>query len=439
MPITENQVQLTRDPLFMDQIIINPPGWLLRSGMTVFTFVIFACLILSWIIKYPDKVTAPLILTSENPPISVVSKVAAQIDTILVKDEKVVTQGDLLLIMRSTADWQAIKELSEWLTQLSSLKYSTDFIDIGYSQNWEIGELQNSYSGLVQKITEFQYFLAQNLTKEKVEAIQSEIIQIDELNQSLANQERIYDNELQLVEKDYERTLLLNQTKSASDKELETAISQLLEKKRVREGLRSGIIQNKIRQKQLQTQELELLENEQKDFNIRLIAIKKDIAKLQEEIQSWSEKYVIQAPITGMLSFSEGLTIKKYYNNAQLLGSILPQDSKGRIICRAYLSPFGVGKVEVENRAFISLEAYPDKEFGTIPAQIDRIIPLPAKSNNGETYYTMECYLPNVLLTTYGNIIPFQQQLNGTITIITKDKRLIERFFENVLSVFKTD
>jgi len=49
--------------------------------------------------------------------------------------------------------------------------------------------------------------------------------------------------------------------------------------------------------------------------------------------------------------------------------------------------------------------------------------------------YEVEVKLPSKLLTTYEKEITFSAELKGTAKIITKDKRLLERFFEKVLDI----
>jgi hypothetical protein len=51
--------------------------------------------------------------------------------------------------------------------------------------------------------------------------------------------------------------------------------------------------------------------------------------------------------------------------------------------------------------------------------------------------YEVEIQLPKKLITTYKKEIPVKAQLKGIAKIITKDKRLISRFFEKVLNAIE--
>ncbi|MNE57802.1 hypothetical protein D3C80_1527900 [compost metagenome] len=49
-----------------------------------------------------------------------------------------------------------------------------------------------------------------------------------------------------------------------------------------------------------------------------------------------------------------------------------------------------------------------------------------------EGKYEVKISLPDHLKTTYNKQIPFKVQLKGKVKIITKNKRLLERFFEKL-------
>ena len=100
----------------------------------------------------------------------------------------------------------------------------------------------------------------------------------------------------------------------------------------------------------------------------------------------------------------------------------------------------GVGKVKKGQQTFIELENYPKNEFGLIEGKVAHITSI---DNNGN--YEIKVKLKSTakgrhevnLTTTYKKKIPYQVKLSGSLKIITKKKRLIERFFEKMLSLIK--
>lgn len=51
--------------------------------------------------------------------------------------------------------------------------------------------------------------------------------------------------------------------------------------------------------------------------------------------------------------------------------------------------------------------------------------------------YLVTVKLDSGLMTNYGKKLPFRQESHGTAEIITKDRRLIQRLFDNLKYVIK--
>ena len=81
--------------------------------------------------------------------------------------------------------------------------------------------------------------------------------------------------------------------------------------------------------------------------------------------------------------------------------------------------------IAIGQKANIKLENFPDDEFGMLQGKVDYISMLPDKDG----LYLIDVKLPKELVTTYNKKIPFQQEMRGSVEIITEDLRLIERFF----------
>ena len=92
------------------------------------------------------------------------------------------------------------------------------------------------------------------------------------------------------------------------------------------------------------------------------------------------------------------------------------------------------GKVRKGMRANIRLEGYPYQEFGVLQGQVSSIALVPEKEA-----YLVEIALSDSLVTSYGRTIPFAQELPGTARIITEDRRILDRVFDQVLSLVKNN
>ena len=77
---------LYSDPI--REIMGRPPGRILRWGTLAIFFVIFFFLFFSWMIRYPEKIVAPVEITTVNPPVTLVSKISGNIKFLYVKDKE---------------------------------------------------------------------------------------------------------------------------------------------------------------------------------------------------------------------------------------------------------------------------------------------------------------------------------------------------------------
>ena len=83
------------------------------------------------------------------------------------------------------------------------------------------------------------------------------------------------------------------------------------------------------------------------------------------------------------------------------------------------------GKLKVGQKVNISLENYPETEFGYLVGTLNKISTIP----DSEGFYMLDVKLSNKLKTSYNKEIEFKQEMIGSAKIITEDLRLIERFF----------
>ncbi|MCD6200846.1 MAG: biotin/lipoyl-binding protein, partial [Bacteroidales bacterium] len=92
----------------IEDIIGQPPGWLVRYGTTVFFGLIVMFIAGSAFFTYPNKVLAPVVITTRNPPLAMNARVDGKIVALPVRDTQNVKNGSLLAVMESAADYHEI-------------------------------------------------------------------------------------------------------------------------------------------------------------------------------------------------------------------------------------------------------------------------------------------------------------------------------------------
>ncbi len=188
-------------------------------------------------------------------------------------------------------------------------------------------------------------------------------------------------------------------------------------------------IENQIQQNILQKKE------KHKQLNLDLIATFLD---LQDNIKAWKEKYTFRAPMSGKVQFMKFLTQNQFVQAGEPLFTIVPKESK--IIGQMTLPENGAGKVKPGQEVIIKLDNYPYVEYGSITGKVSDIALTPnllITQTGSSGTYLVNVELPNGLKTNYGAILNFKFETRGTGGIVTKDRRLIERLFDNMSYALK--
>lgn len=157
------------------------------------------------------------------------------------------------------------------------------------------------------------------------------------------------------------------------------------------------------------------------------------------QIDQWKERYAVIAPTNGAVSFQTVWNKGQHVSVGDVIASVVPENGAG-IIGRLQVSSSGFGKVAVGQTVNVRLNGFPYMEFGVLKGKVSSISSIPRvlpTSDGNMVAYTVEVSFPERLKSTYGKNIPMVQQMDGTAEIITKDRRLIERFTDPIVSLFK--
>ena len=173
----------------IDQMLGNPPGWLLRWGLTMILLAALIFAALSWFIKYPDKVAAPITIFTENPAIRVVAKTSGKINQLLVANNEEVAKGEILAVLDNPTRTEDIELLNNFLQKVAAVEDSKAYLTIELLEPIALGNLQNTYADLQQKIKNYQHFLRQYATFGKIDALTAQIKQTKALNANLLKQQ----------------------------------------------------------------------------------------------------------------------------------------------------------------------------------------------------------------------------------------------------------
>ena len=417
----------------IDQILGRPPGWLLRWGITIILVTVLIFGTISWLIKYPDIIETKITIVTKNPVIQVIARETGKIDSLLVSNNQNVKQNDVLAILNSPTSYQDVLLLNNFLK-----KIETNYNHPITIPDLTLGNLQSSYAMLVQKLNTYQYFLKQKNVIQKKISLEFQIEYKENLNNNLEKQQNTLNQEVKLSKKDFDRHKQLYTDNIISSVELEKIETQYLQYKRQLEGTENQIISNNISIEQLRTQIRDIVQDKANSKQEQELAIKSNIETLKSQVSSWEAAFLVNAPISGKVSFARVWSEQQFIKANQSIFTIVPEKKQGATIGRSELPIANSGKVRIGQNVNIQLNGFPFQEYGIIKAKVNGISLVPVESINQDSpNYLIEIALPDSLVTTYNRTIPFRQKMEGTANIITEDRRILDRIFDKLNSILK--
>ncbi len=423
----------------VQDIMGKAPSWVIRWGVTV-VFIIFMGIFLGcYFIKYPDIVISNAEITTYNPPVELIARNDGLINMLYVKDGDMVKSGDIIAVLESTSSWDDISYISTKLQQIQDIDYKQVVKHSWLYQSYNLGELQSIYSTFQKSCRDFQYYLDAEYISQKQGLITDQIIKNEDYYEKQKTQYYHVNRDLALQRNSYERDSMLYINNVISSADFEIAIQSLVSKQNSESGFKASLVSTELQIIGLKQQliELDIQKSDEISEHERLLT--QNYQQLMAEIAKWRQQYTIIAPANGQISFGHFWNDNQYINAGSKLATILPDDDNV-IIGRVQIPSAGFGKVKVGQKVNIKLNGYPYMEFGVLQGRVNSLsaVPEQIQGQEGTTIvYLAEITFSKGLETSYGKKLPMIQQMNGTAEIITKDMRLISRFFNPILSIFK--
>lgn len=149
-------------------------------------------------------------------------------------------------------------------------------------------------------------------------------------------------------------------------------------------------------------------------------------AQLINAVSGWETAYLPVAPINGQVAFMQLWQENQYVAAGETMFVVVPEKDSSPI-GKALIPMQGIGKVKTGQRAVIRLTGFSEQEYGFLEGKVASISPVP--DENGS--YVVEINFPDRLHTHYGRELPAMKVMNGTVEIIVREQRLLERLFNH--------
>ena len=427
--IPKSIAELAEPSEYLREVLATPPRWVIRWGEALVLVLVTILLALGWLIRYPDRIPAEIIITTRQPPVPVRARSGGGLAQLLVSDNQTVEAEQLLAVVQNPADYADVTQLKR---QLQQFDVRETWEQSPFTIAYQLGSLQEAYAHL-QQATE-AYHLYRQLTPlyQQQRAVKRQLERYQDLLTQKRRQRKLLQRKVQLAEKDYRRSEQLHTSGTIADKALEVSERQWIEAQESHEALRSELSQIEVQIANLERERARLGMQHTQEGKQLHTALLSTLDQLRAAIRQWEESYLLMAPQAGMVSFSDFWTEQQFVEAGQTVMRIVPpmDEQAGHVIGQLRVPVQNSGKLTVGQRAEVYLDNYPHAEYGTITGTVQHISSLPKQGQ-----YHLIITFPDGLVTRYDRTIPFQQQLQGRAEIITEDLRLLERLYYHMRSV----
>lgn len=405
--------------------MVGIPGSFLRWGLFLFFALLAAIIAISWFINSATIVSAQVVISTQNPPAPLVAKSGGKIALLCVSNQESVSEKQSIALIENSADYSDVKTLASFIDKMQRRPDWNKTVEIyDLPLGLSLGEIQNSYSRFCVLWQTFRKYLIQAYLSQKIDLLEKQIKRQEEYTIELLNQKELAGQELQLVATSFFRDSMLyvTSTYSISINEFEKSKLTHLQSQGSYSSLQGTIKSNELAMLRLQEARLDLqikLENEIQQFRLDL---DEAFQLLQVSVNQWEEKYLIESPIKGKITFTTYWNENQVIKAGEILATVVPRD-ESQIIARSVVPNAGFGRVKVGQEVNIKLTEFPHMEFGVLKGKVKSLSLVPVEGG-----YIAEIDLINGMRTTYNREIGFIQEMNGTAEIITEESRLIYKF-----------
>lgn len=409
----------------VQEILGQIPHWIIRWGIAVLTGTVLVLLSTSWFVKYPEVLSGPVVLTSQTPPVDIVSRSMGRV-YLLTGDGDRVREKEILGYIGSSSEYKDMMRMAEAVGHISFTagkeQLKAQLLQVQQLPALSLGEVQPAFENYLGQVRSLLLFYELDAHRKQIEQLREKMATSRELNRRLTEQKELLSKELEHAQTVFLSDSTLRAREFISERELNNSRLTLLQRRRSLEEAEIAILNNRALIRDYEGS-IEQLGIEQKQQESQLLTGAEESLKVvRSQFLAWKQTYVLESPFDGTVTFFDHLADSRFVQSGDPLMTVIP-DHPG-VYGLVHIPVSGSGRVKTGQSIHISLENYPVEEVGQVTGIVEHISPLPRENS-----YSIRVRLPDGLRTSYGLTLEFHQQMQGTADIITEDLRLAERFF----------
>jgi HlyD family secretion protein len=407
----------------VQEMLGAPPGWALRWGITAVLAAVVLLLMGAWLVRYPDTVTAQVVLSTAQPAIRMVAPQAGRLQQLLVEDGAQVEPGQVLAVLENPARVEDVLALRDWLQRDRLLSPPDGAL--------QLGTLQRQMASLRRAWEDYDYYLRRSDWAQRIVSLENQQSQLSALSAAQGRKLEVLEAESALAEANFKRNETLAASGNVSQLDKERAQSAMLRLDREIREAEAQRLRNELEAERAHELLITLQQEQRNGAQVRKMAYEEARETLRALVEAWQQAYLVRSAITGNIVYPGPLSEGQYLKEGQLVMTVVPGAGAAEVLARGYLPVQNAGRVAVGMDARLFLDAYPEQQYGALPAEVRHLSLFPEQ----QAYY-IELTLTDGMQTTYGKDLPFSQELSARANIITEDRRLLVRLFDQLRSLW---
>ncbi len=407
------------------EIISRKPDFVEKWALFLFLGILLFLFASTWFIRYPDIVQTRATLSAYNGPKEIIPLQTGRLVKLFVQNGQEVQQNETIGWIESTDNPDEVLKLSAQLDTCVDLlsQGKSDKVYMLFNEHFKhLGLLQSAYQTYITALQQFNDYLVNGFYARQKNMILNDMSSITQMNNSLAQQKMLTEQDNQLSEQTFKMNEQLYKEKVISAEEYREEQSKLVNKQMAIPQINSNILSNQNQQRD-KLKELEQLEH---DVDQQKITFEQALQTLKSNVDDWKRQYIMTAPIAGTVFFNQPVQQNQFLEQGKLLGYINPGDS--RFYAQVYLPQNNLGKIDSGMQVQLRFDAYPYQEAGFIKGKLNYISKVASDSG-----YLATVTLDNGLETNQHRLIQYKNGLQADALIITKNMRLLQRFYYNIV------
>ena len=343
-------------------------------------------------------------------------------------------KGEYIAVVQNPAATEDVQKIADIMGKISMEDVQLPTFRDSFPDKMSLGEINSQYYAFLAALKAWCDYMSRNVYEKQKDNIAAGIQWKKEIVDEAEEARKAAKDRMDVAQKWLKRYTSLDRQQIATyeyetDQVKNNYLTTVQEVQNINREISSTRMQITEAYHQLEQLKIEQKEKE-RNLQVELLST---YQSLRSNIAAWEQKYVLKAPFDGRVEFLKFIADGQFVEAGESIFGIIPKEN--HIYGQVLLPASGAGKVKQNSKVVIKLENYPYMEYGYIEGYVSSISLVTQTQKTEKS--TVETYLinvelPNGLTTNYEEVLDFKYELGGTADMIVKDRRLIERLFDNL-------